>query len=161
MALLKNGDSFPRLVVKSVAGGEIHLPEDLAGSYGVVLFYRGAWCPLCREQLSDYAAAIGALDDLGVKIVALSADEATVSAKLIAESHLPFPVGYGLNAAETAAEIGAFTNQSPAYVQPTNFILSPEGTILSAVYSTHAFGRLSASDVKRFVAHMKSKQKAA
>ena len=161
MALLKNGDRFPRLVAKNVAGGEITLPEDLAGSFGVVLIYRGAWCPLCREQLSAYAAARSALDDLGVKIVALSVDEAGVSAKLVAENHLPFPVGYGLNAGEISAAIGAFTNPNPLYLQPSNFILSPEGTILSALYSTHAVGRLSASDVQRFISHLKSKQKAA
>jgi len=161
MALLKNGDTFPRLVVKNVAGGMITLPEDLAGAYGVVLIYRGAWCPLCREQLSEYAAAKSAFDDLGVKIVALSVDEASVTARQVAQNHLPFPVGYGLNAGEISAAIGAFTNPSPLYLQPTNFILSPEGTILSGLYSTNAVGRLSASDVTRFVAHVKSKEKAA
>jgi peroxiredoxin len=161
MSSLKNGDQFPRLVVKNVAGGAIRLPEDLAGSYGVVLIYRGAWCPLCREQLAEYAAAKSAFDDLGVKIVALSVDDATASAKLVAEQHLPFLVGYGLDAAEISAATGAFTNPSPNYLQPTNYILSPEQTIMSALYSTHAFGRLSAADVKRFVAYVKSKQKAA
>jgi len=35
-------DKFPELKIASVAGGTLSIPEDLAGSYGVVLIYRGS-----------------------------------------------------------------------------------------------------------------------
>ncbi len=40
---LDTGDDFPRLTIPKVGGGEIVLPDDLAGSWGVVLFYRSHW----------------------------------------------------------------------------------------------------------------------
>ena len=57
MPLLHNGDRFPRLSIRKVGGGTIELPGDLAGSFGVVLIYRGAWCPYCNAQLAAFARA--------------------------------------------------------------------------------------------------------
>lgn len=42
MPVLQNGDKIPELKIASVAGGTLSIPEDLAGSYGVVLIYRGS-----------------------------------------------------------------------------------------------------------------------
>src|SRR5436309_9121014 len=54
-ALLRNGQVFPRLEIPAVGGGTISLPGDLAGSYGVVLIYRGSWCPYCNAQLASFS----------------------------------------------------------------------------------------------------------
>jgi peroxiredoxin len=64
--MLKNGQKFPELKLQAVGGGAIDLPGDLAGSFGVVLIYRGAWCPVCNNQLADFAASKSELDALGV-----------------------------------------------------------------------------------------------
>jgi peroxiredoxin len=50
MALLNPGDQFPDLTVAEVNGDTIELPGALAGSFGVVLFYRGSWCPYCNSS---------------------------------------------------------------------------------------------------------------
>ena len=42
-AMLDGGDPFPLLELNKVGGGKVRLPADLAGSWGVVLFYRGHW----------------------------------------------------------------------------------------------------------------------
>jgi peroxiredoxin len=47
---LQNGDLFPSLSVPAVGGGTISLPEDLAGGFGIVLLYRGSWCPYCNRM---------------------------------------------------------------------------------------------------------------
>ena len=54
MPLLNEGDQFPSLVVDRVGGGEIVLPDDLQGQYGVVLFNHGSWCPYCVTQLMGF-----------------------------------------------------------------------------------------------------------
>ena len=41
--MLDGGDPFPPLELDKVGGGKVRLPEDLAGSWGVVLLYRGHW----------------------------------------------------------------------------------------------------------------------
>ncbi len=40
---LKDGDSFPKYQVETVANGRMTLPDDLHGEWAVLLFYRGWW----------------------------------------------------------------------------------------------------------------------
>jgi hypothetical protein len=41
--MLDGGDPFPPLELDKTGGGKVRLPADLAGSWGVVLLYRGHW----------------------------------------------------------------------------------------------------------------------
>lgn len=41
--ILDGGDAFPLLEFARVGGGQLRLPDDLAGEWGVVLLYRGHW----------------------------------------------------------------------------------------------------------------------
>ena len=75
MSFLKNGQVFPNIEIAAVGGGSIKLPSDLAGSFGVVLIYRGHWCPFCNEQLGSFQAESAKLKELGVKVVAFSVDD--------------------------------------------------------------------------------------
>jgi peroxiredoxin len=45
---LGNGETFPSLQLPLVGGETLSLPDDLAGDFGVVLVYRGAWRPYCN-----------------------------------------------------------------------------------------------------------------
>lgn len=157
MSLLHNGDPFPKLEVPIVGGGAVSLPSAVLGSYAVVLIYRGAWCPFCTAQLAEFEAEKVALDALGVKVVALSVDDAAAGAALVAKHGLSFPVGHDADADVVAAATGAFTNAAPHHLQPTAFVLGPDGSIMAAVYSTHAVGRLSAAEVLKFVGFMKAR----
>lgn len=40
---LKNGDVLPTITAPVVDDGEMTLPDDLEGSWTVVVFYRGHW----------------------------------------------------------------------------------------------------------------------
>ena len=51
MSRLHNGELFPSLEILAVGSGTIRILQSLQGSYGVVLIYRGAWCPYCQAQL--------------------------------------------------------------------------------------------------------------
>jgi peroxiredoxin len=156
MSLLQNGDVFPKLEVPAVGGGTIALPTALAGSWSVVLIYRGAWCPFCNAQLAGFAAEKEALDRLGVKIVTLSVDDEAASAATKAKNHLEFPVGHSADAGAIAAATGAFVNPSPHFLQPAGFVLAPDGTVKAAAYATSAIGRVVAKDVVGFVGYMQS-----
>ncbi|HET7277119.1 MAG TPA: peroxiredoxin family protein [Dermatophilaceae bacterium] len=154
MQPLSNGKSFPQLKVPAVSGGVISLPEDLTGSYGVILFYRGSWCPYCNAQLASFGRAHQALQEADIKVIALSVDDETTSAALVTKHRLPFPVGHSADAAELAAATGAFMNDEPPYLQSTGFVLAPDGTVLTAVYSSGAIGRLVVDDVVGFVRYV-------
>lgn len=157
MTRLKNGQGFPALDVRAIGGGMIHIPRSLQGSYGVVLIYRGAWCPYCRAQLAGFQRASGKLAETGIKVVALSVDDEATTIGTIEKHKLSFPVGHSADADKVAAITGAYTNETPRYLQTTGFLLDPDGRILNAVYSSGPIGRLVAEDVIGMVAYLKSK----
>lgn len=155
MSRLNYGEPFPALELPAVGGGTISLPGDLAGYFGVVLIYRGSWCPYCNAQLAAFSRAASALNDLGVKVVAFSVDDAETAAALVSKRKLPFPVGHSADADKIAAATDAYVSEEPHYLQSTGFVLAPDGTVRLAVYSSGAIGRLVADDVIGFVRYIK------
>lgn len=149
-ARLNNGDTFPALSADLVDGGTLNLPQDLAGSWGVVLFYRGDWCPFCRGQLSDFQKHLEQFAGVNAKVVALSVDAKADAEQTVNRHHLAFPVAYGLDAQAVAAEVGNYLSDGsdgkPTYSQATGFILAPDGKVAVAVYASNAIGRLNAAD---------------
>jgi peroxiredoxin len=155
MPLLNPGDPFPKLTISTTDGQTITLPDAFAGDFGVVLFYRGSWCPYCNAQLRAFERSGQALADAGVRVAALSVDDKETTAALVARLQLTFPVGYGANAAAIAAVTGAFVNPDPAYLQSTGFVLNPAGHIVVNVYSSGAIGRLVPDDVVGLVRYLR------
>lgn len=157
MPRLNNGDAFPALTLDTVGHGSVSVAQHLASRYGVVLIYRGSWCPYCNAQLSGFVRAKEMLDELGIGVVALSVDSRADAAALVDKYRLNFPVGYGVDADTIAAATGAYVNDKPRCLQTTGFVLDPTGQVITAVYSSGAIGRLVADDVIGFVRYVKSK----
>jgi peroxiredoxin len=155
MTLLGPGEAFPHLYVHTVDGADLDLPASLAGGFGVVLFYRGSWCPYCNAQLRAFQRAQEKFTEAGIKVVALSVDDKPTTEQLIAKLELGFPVGHSADARETAALTGAFVNPDPVYLQSTGFVLDPEGKVVVSVYSSGAIGRLVPEDVLGLVRYLK------
>ena len=156
MTRLQNGQIFPALDALAVGGGTISIPKSLRQSYGVVLIYRGAWCPYCRAQLAGFQRASEKFAEVGTKVVALSVDDEATTVGTIEKFKLSFPVGHSADADKVASITGAYTNESPRYLQATGFLLAPDGNILNAVYSSGPLGILVAEDVIGMVAYLKS-----
>jgi len=156
MPLLHNGDTFPRLTLDRVGGGSVSLPDDLAGDFGVVLIYRGSWCPYCNAQLAAFSRAADTFEELGINVVAFSVDDEATTSALVEKHHLAFPVGHGADADKIAAATGAYTNNDPHHLQTTGFVLAPDSTIINAVYSSGAIGRLVPDDVAGLIRYIKS-----
>jgi peroxiredoxin len=157
--MLQNGDIFPSLTFARAGGGEIQLPGDLAGGFGVILFHRGSWCPFCNNQLAAFARAADEFAEESIKVVSVSVDDREKSEALVEKHKLGFPVAYGADARAVSAATGAFVNDDPVCLQATGFVLSPEGRIVTAVYSTRAIGRLLPADVLGLVRYLKSSAK--
>ena len=97
-----------------VGGGTLRLPEDLAGSFGVVLVYRGAWCPYCNAQLAAFERAHDALRDEGIEVAAFSVDDEATSAALVEKRALRFRVGHSADADEVADSLGCLPQRGAA-----------------------------------------------
>lgn len=155
---LTTGDLFPSITASRVGDGAMTLPQDLAGHWSVLLFYRGHWCPYCRQQLLDFQRAHEAWEELGVQVVALSVDPLEQAEQTVERHKLTFPVLYGLDALAVASQLGASLNEQPLSLQATGFVLRPDGTVAVSVYSSGAIGRLVAADTINYIKYL---QKAA
>jgi peroxiredoxin len=154
--LLNAGDTFPSLTLQLVGGDKLELPEALAGDYGVVLLYRGSWCPYCNAQLRAFRRAADQLAEVGARTVALSVDDEATTRELIDKHGLTFPVGHSADAHAVAAATGAFVNEEPLHLQSTGFVLDPDGHVVVSVYSSGAIGRLVPEDVIGLIRYLRS-----
>jgi peroxiredoxin len=159
---LQNGQNFPHLQIPAIGGGILNLPLDLAGSFGVILIYRGHWCPFCNEQMAAFANAAGALAAENIKVVAFSVDDEAETKEFITKHNINFPVGHSANLKTVVEATGAYETHFPTrghFLETTGFVVAPDGTIVNATYSSRAIGRLTPGDVIRLVAFMKSQAK--
>ncbi|HVX46303.1 MAG TPA: peroxiredoxin family protein [Mycobacteriales bacterium] len=155
MALLEPGAAFPSLSVTQTGGALLSLPDDLAGSFAVVLFYRGSWCPYCNAQLRSFQRSADQLAEVGARVVALSVDDEATTAALIAKHHLDFPVGHSADATAISTATGAFVDPEGGYLQSTGFVLDPNGRVVVSVYSSGAIGRLVPEDVIGLIRYLR------
>jgi peroxiredoxin len=161
MPLLSPGDAFPSLTLPKTGGGSLRLPDNLGGQFGVVLFYRGGWCPYCNAQLRAFQRAKDELAELATGIVALSVDDEPTTKELIAKHDLTFPIGHSADAKAIAAATGAFVDPAGGYLQSTGFILNQTGNVIVSVYSSGAIGRLVPEDVKGLIRYLREHAAAA
>src|SRR3954449_906885 len=98
MSRLQNGDLFPRLTVDTIASGSLTLPDHLRGHFGVVLFYRGSWCPYCNAQIAAFVRSQAQLAEDDIRVVALSVDDKATAIATAEKRRIAFPLGYGADA---------------------------------------------------------------
>ena len=155
MPLLHPGDAFPEMLLSLPGGQSVTVPEAFRGDFGVLLFYRGSWCPYCNAQLRAFQRASGTLAEAGVQVAALSVDDEAATVALIDKHGLAFPVGFGADARAVAELTGAFVTRDPVYLQSTGFVLDPVGRVVVSVYSSGAIGRLVPEDVTGLVRYVR------
>jgi peroxiredoxin len=158
--LLDAGDRFPALELTLTDGRQLSLPAGLEGPYNVILVNRGAWCPFCMGQLRAFQAGLAKLAEEGIAVISLSADPRDQALAVVAEHGLQFPVAYGASVDGLAEALGVYYElRSPhraAHLHSAGFVLGPGGTVLLAVYSSGAIGRLVWQDVLGLVKYLRS-----
>jgi hypothetical protein len=68
-------------------------------------------------------------------------------------------MGHSASVEAVVDATGAYRSEAPGrgqFLETTGFVLAPDGTVVTAVYSSRAIGRLVPHDVIRLVAFMKS-----
>ena len=155
MTVLHPGDAFPTITVTPTDDAAFQLPGSLAGHFGVVLFFRGSWCPYCNAQLRAFQRAADGLTEVDARVVALSVDDEATTRELVAKHGLKFPVGHSADAMAVAEVTGAFVNPDPVFLQSTGFVLDPSGRVVVSVYSSGAIGRLVPEDVVGMIRYIR------
>jgi len=77
--IIEPGARLPDAALLDPHGHPTSLSEALAGRQGMLVFYRGAWCPYCNLALRTYQAAlVDKLEARDVQLVAVLAAHASV-----------------------------------------------------------------------------------
>jgi peroxiredoxin len=91
--VLTVGSTFPDGDLTDAEGRPTSLRAVLGGAPGVVIFYRGAWCPYCNIALRTYREQLASpLSALGVVLVAISPQAADGSMTMKEKHSLEFSV---------------------------------------------------------------------
>jgi peroxiredoxin len=148
------GDSFPALVI-NLPGRTLHLPDDLASRFGVVLFSWGARCPYRKAQLSAFQRVLDGLPAVDASILELSVNDEATMRDLIARHGLRFPVAHSAASTVVADATGAFADPDPPFPQSVGVVLDPGGRAIVRVYSSAALGRLVPQDVTGLIRYLR------
>jgi peroxiredoxin len=84
------------------------------------------------------------LQKLGVSVFAASVDSGEDAEKVANE--LSFGIGVAVDR-NTADRLGAWWEDRRAIIQPTQFLMRRDGTIVQSTYSDGPLGRIDAGDV--------------
>jgi len=94
-----------------------------------------------------------ALEALGAKIIAGSADSAENAAKVARD--LEFPVAFGMTRAD-AATIGAWWGDQRANLQPAEFLIGADGKVVHSLYASGPVGRMAPEELVRQLTRLAS-----
>jgi peroxiredoxin len=142
------GDEFPRFTLPKVGGGEFTLGQPLNGhSWQMVVVYRGKHCPLCTKYLTHLEELKGSFFEVGVDIVAVSADGETKASAHVREMGLSFPVAYDLSI-EQMQTLGLYIShpRSPEetdkpFAEPGIYVINDNGQVQVTDISNAPFAR--------------------
>lgn len=105
--------------------------------------------------MADFQAHLDDLEDDGIRVVALSAEDEEDARRMVERHGLEFPVGYGVGPATARDRLGSWIDEERGVIHATGFLLTPEARVATAVYSTGAIGRLRAEEAAGVVAYLR------
>jgi peroxiredoxin len=144
-----NGSTMEMATEKPGSNGQVQVAPDLslpdsdgiahtlseftASGPAVLVYARGAWCPFCLRQLSDYAERYSDFKRSGIEVVALSPESPRKARRMRTGLKLPFTVLSDGNF-EAARVFGLVGHEKPGVPTPATLVLdSQRGVRLSTL----------------------------
>jgi peroxiredoxin len=90
--ILRPGDRLPDFILPDARGNLVSSDELLARGPLVLIFFRGDWCPFCKETLTALDQALPEITAAGASLVALTFDTGDYVASDWQGLDLHFPV---------------------------------------------------------------------
>jgi peroxiredoxin len=145
---LKAGSIFPKLKVAKVGGEEVRLgiPQG-SNDWQLVVVYRGKHCPLCTRYLTQLESIKERLYNIGIDLVAVSADSEEQAKEHLEKMKLSYPVAFGLSV-DQMEQLGLYISnpRSPQetdhlFAEPGMFVVNDKGEVQVIDISNGPFAR--------------------
>jgi peroxiredoxin len=124
----------PALDGQDSGGGTFSL-RKLKGNAVVLVFYRGAFCGLCREQLKQIAAKNSEFKDADAKVVGVTLDSPDVAKKTKEDLKLDIPI---VSAKPETFRAWGLWDQGERWPHSGTFVLDAAGNVRSGRVATTA-----------------------
>lgn len=138
------GSIMPSIEVPRAFGSNVVLGGP---GWKLVVIYRGQHCPLCRLYLRMLNELLPKFGEIGVSVIAVSADTQAEAEKEVKDEAWRFPVGYALTA-QQMAQLGLYvsnprtqTEASHPFPEPGLFVINEAGQIQIVDVSNAPFCR--------------------
>lgn len=142
------GSQFPEIIVNQQDQTPVYLDvisEDM--DWKMVVVYRGKHCPLCTKYLNELENHKQRLQNLGVELVAVSADDKAKLMQHSTELTVSFPIHYGLNV-EQMQKLGLYISNPRSeqetdhpFSEPGIFVINENGQVHLVDISNGPFAR--------------------
>jgi peroxiredoxin len=149
----------PDLTLPLVPDGTYRLRDQHPESYTMVVFFRGLHCPICRAQLTELNRRFDELLDLGIDVVAVSAETRERTDQLASEWRVDrLRLAYGLTE-EHMRSYGLFVSRArkddepPLFNEPGLFLITPDGTVYYESILSAPVGRPRLDDLLSAAKH--------
>ena len=130
---LQIGENAPLFTAIDSDSTYFSLDSNLKICPVLIIFYRGFWCPVCNKHLSSIQDSLKMIEDLGIKVIAISPEKPEFLDKMAQKTGVQFTLLYD-EAYKIAAEYGVLYD-------PNGFQLFTYNTILGAkLKKTHSDG---------------------
>jgi len=106
--------------------------------------------------LDGFGKARAELEQAGASIVAASVDDPEKAGEIADGKGFAF--GHGVTRADADA-LGSWWEDRRGIIQPSEFILAPDGKVLTSTYSSGPIGRIDAADVVKMINFLEAQKK--
>lgn len=142
------GALFPRISLNTLKERKVELGKPRKGKdWQIVVTYRGKHCPMCTAYLKQLEHLKDRFYNLGVDIIAVSADPESKASAHVQEMELTFPVAYDLSI-EQMKELGLYISHPRSaqetdrpFGEPGLFVINEKNQVQITSVSNAPFAR--------------------
>ncbi len=160
---LAAGQDFPAIDISVLSGGRRSLKTPRDGyDWMLTVVYRGKHCPICGPYLAELNEYVPRLNELGVDILAVSADSKERAEAHMREVSPEFDIGYGLTVSQMH-ELGLYISgprpgldvEGP-FAEPGLFVIRDTGILQIVDISNVPFARPSLERITAGIGYLRS-----
>jgi peroxiredoxin len=162
MSIFKLGDKVPNFTLPEISGQEFSLDTFIKEhkNWQLIIFFRGAWCPVCVHDLKDLEESKSFFEGKNVHLITISTDNLENLRKMAEDNNLSFTIlaDEKLNALK-AYDVFYHGDDAPyedhgTHGEPAYFLVDENGELLYQQRQTSPFGRPTSTELRKITQYI-------